>query len=105
MLRTLLHQTGVQQVQSMYTHRSKEKFGYLHVDHINNCWFARDVTVVCWWSETKSVSLLWELNSIFMYILRKNSVVLTTNTIPTWPPCDVVASQEFLSERLACERS
>ena len=27
MLRTRLHQTGVQQVQSMYTHRSKEKFG------------------------------------------------------------------------------
>ena len=25
MLRTLLHQTGVQQVQSMYTHRSKER--------------------------------------------------------------------------------
>ena len=24
----------------MYTHRSKEKFDYLHVDHINNCWFA-----------------------------------------------------------------
>ena len=67
MLSTLLHQTGVQEVQSMYTHRSKEKFGYLHVDHINkNCCFARDVTVVCWWSRTKSISLLWELNSIFM---------------------------------------
>ena len=67
MLRTRLHQTGVQQVKSMYTHRSKEKFGYLHVDHINkNCWFARDVTVVCWWSRTKSISLLWELNFIFM---------------------------------------
>ena len=50
MLRTRLHQTGVQQVKSMYTNRSKEKFGYLHVDHINkNCWFPRDVTVVCWW--------------------------------------------------------
>ena len=36
MLRTLLHQTGVQQVQSMYTHRSREKFGYLHADDINN---------------------------------------------------------------------
>ena len=47
MLSTLLHQTGVQEVQSMYTHRRKEKFGYLHVDHINNCWFACDVTVVC----------------------------------------------------------
>ena len=39
--------------------------------NINNCWFARDVTVVCWWSRTKSISLLWELNSIFMQILRK----------------------------------
>ena len=36
MLRTLLHQTGVQQVQSMYTHRSSEKFGYLHADNINH---------------------------------------------------------------------
>ena len=27
MLNTLLHQTGVQKVQSMYTRRSKEKFG------------------------------------------------------------------------------
>ena len=66
MLSTLLHQTLVREVQRMYTHRSKEKFGYLHVDHINNCWFACDVTVVCWWSRTKSISLLWELNSIFM---------------------------------------
>ena len=26
---------------------------------------------------------------------RKNSIVLTTNTPPTWPPCRVVASQEW----------
>ena len=49
-----------------YVHASKKgKVRYLHVDDINNCWFARDVTVVCWWSRTKSISLLWELNSIF----------------------------------------
>ena len=26
---------------------------------------------------------------------RKNSIVLTTNTPPTWPPCHVVASHEY----------
>ena len=36
MLSTLLHKAGVQQVQSMYTHRSKENFGYLQVDNVNN---------------------------------------------------------------------
>ena len=36
---------------------------------------------------------------------KTNSVVLTTNTPPTWPPCHVAASQEFVLERLACERS
>ena len=40
----------------MYMQRSKEKFGYLHVDHINNCWFACDVTVVCWWSNRGRIS-------------------------------------------------
>ena len=29
---------------------------------------------------------------------KKNSVVLITNTPPAWPPCHVVASQEFVSE-------
>ena len=66
MLSSLYHQTGVQQVESMYTHRSKEKFGIYMLTNINNCWFARNVTVVCWWSRTKSISLLWKLNSIFM---------------------------------------
>ena len=66
MLSTLLYQTGVQEVLSMYTHRRKEKFGIYMLININNCWFARDVTVVCWWSRRKSISLLWELNSIFM---------------------------------------
>ena len=27
--------------------------------------------------------------------MRKYSIVLTTNTPPTWPPCHVVASQEL----------
>ena len=36
---------------------------------------------------------------------KTNSVILTTKTPPTCPPCHVVASQEFVSERLACERS
>ena len=31
-----------------------------------NCWFARDVTAAMLVVKNKSVSLLWELNSIFM---------------------------------------
>ena len=39
-------------------------------------WFARDVTMV----KNKSISLLWEQNSIFTWILReKNSIVLAPN--------------------------
>ena len=32
----------------------------------NNCWFARDVTAAMLVVKNKSISLLWELNSIFM---------------------------------------
>ena len=31
-----------------------------------NCWFARDVTAAMLVFKDKSISLLWELNSIFM---------------------------------------
>ena len=31
-----------------------------------NCWFARDVTAAMLVVKNKSISLLWELNSIFM---------------------------------------
>ena len=36
------------------------------------CWFARDVTAAMLVVKNKSISLLWELNSIFMSILRGN---------------------------------
>ena len=42
--------------------QSKQAFTIL------NCWFARDVTVALLMVKSKSVSLLWELNSIFMQI-------------------------------------
>ena len=35
------------------------------------CWFARDVTAAMLVVNNKSVSLRWELNSIFMQILRQ----------------------------------
>ena len=35
------------------------------------CWFARDVTAAMLVVKNKSVSLRWELNSIFMQILRQ----------------------------------
>ena len=34
--------------------------------YLANCWFARDVTVAMLVVKNKSISLLWELNSIFM---------------------------------------
>ena len=33
---------------------------------ISNCWLARDVTAAMLVVKNKSISLLWELNSIFM---------------------------------------
>ena len=35
------------------------------------CWFTRDVTPAMLVVKNNSISLLWELNSIFTYILRK----------------------------------
>ena len=34
--------------------------------YLANCWFARDVTAAMLVVKNKSISLLWELNSIFM---------------------------------------
>ena len=52
---------------------------------------ARDVAVVCWRSKTESVSLLWELNSIFMSILRKKICCIdhqhNTNITALWRGC------------------
>ena len=65
---------------------------------INYCWFALDVTaamlVVCWWSEQKHFSPLGTIPYFHENSPRKNSILLTTNTHPTWPPCHVVANQE-----------
>ena len=36
------------------------------------CWFASDVTAALLVVKNKSISLLWELNSIFMQIIREN---------------------------------
>ena len=36
-----------------------------------SCWFARDVTAAMLVVKNKSISLLWEQNSIFMQILRE----------------------------------
>ena len=55
-------------------------------------WFARDVTVAMLVVKNKSISLLWELNSIFMEILWEKTLLYWPST---WPPCHVVADQEF----------
>ena len=39
---------------------------YIHEAMSSNCWFARDVTAAMLVVKNKSISLLWELNSIFM---------------------------------------
>ena len=36
-----------------------------------SCWFARDVTAAMLVIKNKSISLRWELNAIFMQILRE----------------------------------
>ena len=56
------------------------------------CWFARDVTAAMLVVKNKSISLLWEQNSIFMQILREKFLLFWP---PTWPPCHVVANQEY----------
>ena len=57
------------------------------------CGFARDVTVAKLVAKNKSISLLWEINSIFMDILREKVLLYWP---PTWPPCHVVVNQESL---------
>ena len=42
------------------------------------CWFARDVTEAMLVVKNKSISLLWELNSIFMSILREKIFIVST---------------------------
>ena len=56
------------------------------------CWFACDVTTAMFVVKNKSISLLWKLNSIFMEILWEKSLLYWPST---WPPCHVVANQEF----------
>ena len=58
------------------------------------CWFARDVRAAMLVIKDKSISLLWELNSIFKLILREKILLFWP---PTWPPRHVVKNQEFAS--------
>ena len=45
--------------------------------------------------KNKSISLRWEIKSIFMSILWNNFLMCWS---PTWPPCHVVANQEYSLE-------
>ena len=38
---------------------------------VNNCWFARDVTAAMLVVKNKSISLLWELNSVFIFFFEE----------------------------------
>ena len=53
------------------------------------CWFARDVTAAMLAVKNKSISLLWELNSIFILFLGEK---ITLFWLPTW---HVPANQEY----------
>ena len=52
-----------------------------------------DVTAAMLVVKNRSISLLWELNSISMLILREKKNILFTHS--AWPPCHVVANQEY----------
>ena len=53
------------------------------------CWFARDVTAAMLAVKNKSISLLWELNSIFILFLGEK---ITLFWLPTW---HVAANREY----------
>ena len=72
--------------------------GILHINEITiwvscgYCWFVRDVKATMLVVKNKSISLFWELNSIFRQILREKIISYWP---PTWPPCCMVANQEL----------
>ena len=55
--------------------------------------------LACWWcvrvKERKHFSALGTKPYFHVNSSRKNSILLTTNTPPTWPPCCIVANQEY----------
>ena len=55
----------------------------LNVELVTVLWFARDVTAAMLDDQNKSISLLWELNSIFMQIL-KEKLVIQHDRLVTW---------------------
>ena len=51
----------------------------------------------CWWCvrfKKKTFLSLGTKPNFHVDSSRKNSIVLTTNTPPIWPPCHVIVSQE-----------
>ena len=71
---------------------SNLKFTELFFSHIFNCWFASDVTAAMLVVKNKSISLRWEMDSILMQISAEKFLLYWP---PTWPPCHVVANQEY----------
>ena len=59
----------------------------------NNCLIARDVIAAMLVVKNNSLSLRWELNFIFIQILR-NKIVLFWP--PAWPPCHVSEIKEYI---------
>ena len=57
------------------------------------CLIARDVMAAMLVVKNNSLSLRWELNFIFMQILRKKIVLFWP---PTWPPCHVSEIREYV---------
>ena len=62
------------------------------ISNVGNCWFACDVIAATLVVKNNSLSLLWELNSIFMQIMRKEIALYFP---PTCPPCQGVENQEY----------
>ena len=50
---------------------SFSSFNSHHLHIFLNCWFARDVRAAMLVIKNKSISVLWEPNSVFMLILRE----------------------------------
>ena len=60
------------------------------------CLIARDILVAMLVVKTNSLSLCWELNFIFMQILR-NKMIIVLFWPPTWLPCHVSETKELLN--------
>ena len=93
-------QTRKKWLASRLTYTLSEKSGIRRLlmtrSTMGYCWFACDVAATTLVVKNKSISLLWELISGFMKILREKIILYWP---PIWPPCHVVVNQECWGRR------